>query len=151
MVDSKFYAMVDHIVKGDARFYVVMYRLWQFDDLGGMLYGTILNSTNSILVYFFHVFPNRWIHLIFHACFLTSLFPLCAPGTAIWPEFAKKTSRSFFIPVILLHLSGYSVLHFLINFCYFCPTSQSSLPAVTTTSHHHITIPHHGTARHCPI
>ena len=42
--------MVDHTVKGDARFYVVMYRLRQFDDLGGMLYGTIL--TNTILVYF---------------------------------------------------------------------------------------------------
>ncbi len=45
--------MVDHIVKGDARFYVVMNRLWQFDDFEGMLYGTILNSTNSILVYFY--------------------------------------------------------------------------------------------------
>ena len=53
MVDSRVYAMVDHTVKGDARFYVVMYRLWQFDDLGGMLYGTILNSTNSILAYFY--------------------------------------------------------------------------------------------------
>ena len=45
--------MVDPSEKGDARFYVVMYRLWQFDDLGGMLYGTILNSTNSILAYFY--------------------------------------------------------------------------------------------------
>jgi predicted amino acid dehydrogenase len=32
-------------------------------------------------------------------------------------------------------LSGYSVLHFLINFCHFCPTSQLSLPDVTTSSH----------------
>ena len=38
MVDSRFYAGVDHIVKGDARFYVVMYRLWQFDDIGAMLW-----------------------------------------------------------------------------------------------------------------
>ena len=45
--------MVDHTVKPDARFYVVMYRLWQFDDLVGMLYGTTLNSTNSILAYFY--------------------------------------------------------------------------------------------------
>jgi hypothetical protein len=51
--------MVDHIVKGDARFYVMIHKLWQFDDLGGMLYGTILNSTNSISAYFIHVFPNR--------------------------------------------------------------------------------------------
>ena len=53
MVDSRFYVMVDHIVKGDIRFYVVMYRVWQFDDFEEMLYGTILNSTNSILVYFY--------------------------------------------------------------------------------------------------
>ena len=50
--------MVDHIVKGYARFYVAMYRLWQFDDLEGMLYGTVLNSTNSILSYFYSCFSK---------------------------------------------------------------------------------------------
>jgi hypothetical protein len=38
MVDSRFYSMVDLIVKGDAGFYVVMYRLWQFDDIRWMLW-----------------------------------------------------------------------------------------------------------------
>jgi hypothetical protein len=45
--------------------------------------------------------------LFFMPVFLTSWFPPCAPGTCAavpitWPEFAKKPSRPFFIPVILL-------------------------------------------------
>ena len=126
-----------------------MYRLWQFDDLGGMLYGTILNSTILLQCILFMCFLIDDFTLFCMPVFLSSWSPPCAPGTCAavpitWPEFAKKTSRSFFIPVMLLHLSGYSVLHFLINFCHFCPTSQSSLPDVTTSSHHHITTsPHH--------
>ena len=58
MVDSKFYAMVDHIVKGDTSFYVVMYRLWQFDAIGAMLWHHS-EFYYSIAVYFIHVFPNR--------------------------------------------------------------------------------------------
>ena len=51
MEDSRFYVMVDHIEKGDARFYVVMYKMWQFDDIGAMLW-----HYSEFYLFYFSVF-----------------------------------------------------------------------------------------------
>ena len=63
--------------------------------------------------------------------FLTSWFPPCAPGTCAavpitWPEFAKKPSRSFFIPDILLQ--------FVRIFCDWRNRFNKEAQATTTTA-----------------